>query len=140
MIKSKQRKPQRKPISEQEDDFYQPPTSEECDGSANFQDHHIVPVDEVKLCVPGDTKNKDHNAQLDSMIEKVEKAENGEIILCCTVCGKVTKGKSMGSARQNMRTHIETHIEGLSYPCNQCGKVNRTSHSLQVHVSRNHRH
>ena len=139
MIKSRQRKPQRNPISEKEDNFYQPPTSEVCDRSAKLEDHHIVPNDEGKLCVPGDTKNKVLNAQLDSMIENEEKAENGAIILFCTVCGKVTKGKCIGSARQNMRKHTETHNEGLSYPCNQCGKVNRTSHSLQVHVSRNHR-
>ena len=51
----------------------------------------------------------------------------------CVVCGK------MSSHIAHMRNHIETHIKGLSYRSNQCGKVNRSSHSLSVHVSTYHK-
>ena len=50
------------------------------------------------------------------------KVEEGELKFKCIVCGKTTKGKD---ARKSMRKHIETHIDDLSYPCNQCNKVSR---------------
>ena len=66
--------------------------------------------------------NEDLTFQLDSMMKK---AEDGEVKWNCKVCGKTVKGKNWGSARQHMREHVETHIEGLSYTCNQCGKASR---------------
>ena len=35
---------------------------------------------------------------------------------CCKLCGKTMMEK------QNMKFHVESHIEGLSFPCNVCGK------------------
>ena len=47
----------------------------------------------------------------------------------CLQCGKVDKKKS------NLINHIEgKHIEGITHPCNQCGKLFRYSNS---HVSTN---
>ena len=40
--------------------------------------------------------------------------------------------------RNNHRAHIETHIQGLSYPCNQCGTVDRTSATSRMHSKSNH--
>ena len=87
-----------------------------------LKNHSIVPVDSFKFAIPVDTKKEDLKVQLDSMMEK---AEDGEIKWICTVCGKAAKGKDWGTAKCNMRIHIETHMEGLSYSCNQCGKVSR---------------
>ena len=69
-----------------------------------------------KLLVPVDTSNEDLMAQLDSMMEK---SLDGENKYSCTICGK------QAETRKDMRHHNETHIEGLSYPCNQCGKISR---------------
>ena len=43
----------------------------------------------------------------------------------CTVCGKTAGGKNAGTNKNNMRMHIESHIEGPSYPCNQCENFSR---------------
>ena len=54
----------------------------------------------------------------------------------CTVCGKTSKGKD---ATRDLKRHIETHIDGLSYPCNNCGKFSRTSRGLLHHKSKYHK-
>ena len=54
----------------------------------------------------------------------------------CTVCGKEIKGKF---ARQNMKQHIYSHVEGVTYPCNQCGKLIRSSTALKRHISIEHK-
>ena len=76
---------------------------------------------------------EDMKSKLDSIIERVDGTDN---MLKCTVCGKETKGVY---AKTILRQHIETHIEGLSYPCNQCDIVSKTNNALKVHVFRNHR-
>ena len=92
--------------------------------------HPMVPVD--KILFDGNSSMEDLKLKLDSMMEKVD---DGVYTWKCNVCGKGTKEV----ARRNMRTHIETHIEGLSYPCSHCDVVSRSSNSLNVHVSRHHR-
>ena len=94
------------------------------------EDHSIVLVDASKTLVAADTSMEDMKSKVDSMIERVVGTDN---MLRCTVCGKGTKGMK---ARTILRQHIETHIEGLSYPCNQCDIVSRTSNALKVHVFR----
>ena len=66
-------------------------------------------------------------------ISLMEKVEEGIGAWRCTVCGKTAKTK------QDIKRHIETHLEGLSYSCNQCGKVSRSSNALNTHVSTFHR-
>ena len=90
-------------------------------------------VDSIKIPVPSNISTEDLKIKLDSMMERIDE---GEYSWKCTVCGKKTKGFFF---KKNMRTHIETHLEGMSYPCHQCGKVSRTSGSLQKHISRHHR-
>ena len=60
----------------------------------------------------------------------LEKLESGNVR--CTLCGKITND------RRNMRRHIETHMEGLSYVCPSCNKVFRSNNSLQTHKRRFH--
>ena len=70
--------------------------------------------------------------QINSMMEKV--ADNdGDNKWRCTVCAKVIK------SQRDMGRHIETHIEGVSYPCNLCGAIKRSSSSLNMHNTRYHR-
>ena len=63
-------------------------------------------------------------AKVDSMIEKQSDGYS------CTHCGHTTRKKD------HIREHVERHIEGLEYPCNSCGRVLRSSHSLTNHKSR----
>lgn len=48
----------------------------------------------------------------------------------CKVCGKELFGRTRN---QHMVDHIETHIEGLSFKCQQCGKLYRTRNLLRSH-------
>ena len=116
------------PSIKSEESHYKQETSKEFDMNtiSTFEDDLVVPAD--KMCVPS---NDDLKTQLDSMMVM---AEDGEIKYECTVCGKTAKTTKWATAKLNMRGHIETHIEGLSYPCNQCGMVSRTSNGLRLHV------
>ena len=82
----------------------------------------------------------DNLTDLSEVTEKINEnlIENGDGTLSCGVCGK------MGDAdnkRQKyiMQRHLETHLEGLSYPCQACGKTFRSKNSLNCHVSTFHR-
>ena len=79
----------------------------------------------------------------EDVLAEVEKKINENIIknedrsLTCRLCG-VTKSNKNRTAE--MKRHIEVHIEGISYPCQLCNKSFRSSTSLIMHKSRNHRH
>jgi len=70
-----------------------------------------------------------------SNLEEIEEELMGEKngLWHCKRCGKITKNK------YNIKSHIETHVEGVSYPCDHCGKLFRSRNSLQKHVSVKHR-
>ena len=57
----------------------------------------------------------------------------------CTICGKEGVGKFPALARSNLKKHIETHFEGLSFPCQVCGKTFRSRNALQIHNTRFHK-
>ena len=64
------------------------------------------------------------------------KSKNGEVddkIFRCTVCEKTM------THRENMKRHLETHLTGLSYDCNICGKTYRLKNSLANHKSLSHK-
>ena len=52
----------------------------------------------------------------------------------CLLCGK-----SGSKRKDNLKKHVETHLEGLSFPCPYCGNIFRSRNSLQNHNSRHHR-
>ena len=70
----------------------------------------------------------------DQMLEKTEsKMPNGKPMYKCTACGK--QGE-----KGNIRNHIEAaHFEGISLPCNTCGKVFRSRNMLSSHNWHCHR-
>ena len=70
--------------------------------------------------------------KLMSMMERLR--EKSEFKWLCKVCDRRTKG-----SKDNMRRHVEKHIDGLSYPCLQCGKVSKSSSGLKMHMVNYHR-
>ena len=64
--------------------------------------------------------------------ENIVKAEDGTF--SCKLCGKSGVKHS-----RNMKNHVETHMEGLSFPCQMCGKTFRSSHILKNHKYREHK-
>ena len=94
----------------------------------NSTSNAILPVDFVKVLV--DSNIEDLVTKIDSLAEKVD---DGDFKWKCKVCGKLVK------AKRDMGRHIETHLEGVSHTCNQCGKVSRSSNALVMHISTYHR-
>ena len=92
--------------------------------------YDIVPAEAEKMFMNEDMDNL--KIKINSLMEKVSE-NDGEIKWRCTVCAKVIKGQ------RDMGRHIETHIEGVSYPCNLCGAVKRSSSSFNMHNTRYHR-
>ena len=58
--------------------------------------------------------------------EYLGRNENGDYV--CKFCGK----DGVKHIR-NMKNHIETHLEGISFPCSICGKQFRSRNSLNSH-------
>ena len=53
--------------------------------------------------------------------------------LQCKICGNTA------SKLSNIKNHIETHMDGLSFPCTICGKTFRSRNSFKCHKSVFHR-
>ena len=72
--------------------------------------------------------NSDEIVKIDEKIkEYIDRDDQG--IYKCTYCGKIgDKFKS------HMKNHIETHLEGLSFPCHLCDKTFRSKNSLFNHT------
>merc|ERR1712133_217102 len=65
-------------------------------------------------------------SDLDQMLyEYMEKLSDGSY--SCKMCSKNTVAKT------HMKFHVETHISGLSFPCETCGKEFRLSDTLRKH-------
>ena len=61
---------------------------------------------------------------------------NGET-WSCTVCGKLA-AKPNVLGKSNLKRHTQTHMEGLTYPCNLCGKEFRSDNQYKQHMYRSH--
>ena len=71
--------------------------------------------------------------EIDAKIaENILKESDGTFT--CLLCGK-----SGSKRKDNLKKHVETHLEGLSFPCPYCGNIFRSRNSLQNHNSRHHR-
>ena len=66
--------------------------------------------------------------ELDETIEEMMERVDGK--WKCTRCGK------MGKHKGTMREHIETHIDGLNFPCQFCDKTFRSRHVLRDHIGK----
>ena len=75
------------------------------------------------------TENFDLKEAVDNLISK---ENNFDFV--CKACGK------RDSRIQNMRKHVEIHIEGLTYGCHSCDKTFRSKSSYNNHMYRDKTH
>ena len=69
-------------------------------------------------------------SEVDNAInENMEKASG---MWKCKFCGKTFLRKDVS------KKHIETHLDGLSFPCQLCGKTFRSRNALSIHKARYH--
>ena len=72
------------------------------------------------------SENYENIEELDLEIEKrMEKQADGKWM--CLTCERIFKIKG------HMKEHIETHIDGLKFPCQNCDKVLRSRNTLRSH-------
>lgn len=51
----------------------------------------------------------------------------------CTICDKILNEKT------SARKHVEIHFDGLQFPCQDCNKILRSRHALEMHIHRMHK-
>ena len=90
------------------------------------------PSQESVKSVFSPSKRDEVEEKLMSMMERLR--EKSEFKWRCKVCDRRTKG-----SKDNMRRHVEKHVDGLSYPCLQCGKGSKSSSGLKMHMVNYHR-
>ena len=78
------------------------------------------------LCLEG-TESGDLNDVEGQINQYMENLGPGNF--ACKICGKTA------TKTTNIRNHIETHLEGISYPCTICSKSFRSKNSLNNHKS-----
>jgi len=79
------------------------------------------------------TDTQELDAKVKSMMTKSENIFQGRKADICTVCGKEGLGR-------NIIDHIEAnHLEGVSIPCNSCGKIFRSRNAQRLHNAKNHK-
>ena len=88
---------------------------------------HVSPVMTKKtIAMPfSDLQNiEEIDKEIDNMIEKLEGSRRR-----CLPCGRISSNFS------HAREHAETHIDGLSFPCQYCNKIFRSRPSFTKHIN-----
>ena len=72
-------------------------------------------------------------SQIKPKVEELTEKVDGH--LRCKFCGKTTAANK----RNNHNDHVESHFEGLSFPCSYCPKTFKTRNSQRTHKYRDHK-
>ena len=91
---------------------------------------------EKKIAIPRQYQNNTENRVIAGTLTSIEelnqkiaenlgKDENGKH--CCNICGQTSKHSG------HIKEHIETHFEGLSFPCPQCPYIGMRHHINRMH-------
>ena len=78
------------------------------------------------------TNNGDQQEEIDRKVdEHIETCLDGTFK--CLFCGKIDSSNRTKGNLQNIRAHVETHLEGISYQCTKCEKTFRSRNSFSKH-------
>ena len=124
--------PKLEPTSQADSELPKPSYKREISNYENFGVE-----DSFTVAVPREfSADLDHIKEMvESMMEKSENliATGRQKAHKCNVCGK----EGLGS---HIKDHIEAkHIEGISIPCNICGRIVRSTNALRQHKKINHK-
>ena len=97
----------------------------------NTNGREVTKVDKILV-----STSEDFSEVKERVKQYMEKATNGKFR--CTICGKEAVGE-VKNAKTNLMNHVETHLEGLSFPCQLCGKTFRSRNAFNIHKTRFHR-
>ena len=84
-----------------------------------------------KIIVPTSAFSQDIDHISAEISKHIERLVDGTYK--CALCGKTSNQNS------NIRTHIETHMEGLQFPCQICGKTFRSRKVLYNHLAKHNK-
>ena len=89
----------------------------------------VVSVVKPQKTMVIESANFDNLEELDQMLnDMIERVDGDGKNRRCLRCGKISRDYF------NAKEHAETHIEGLSFPCQYCNKSFRSRHSLRTHT------
>ena len=71
--------------------------------------------------------------EIDLKMKELYKKNENDGVWSCLVCDYTTRTNS-----GDMRKHIETHLDGLSYTCSLCNREFRKRDSLYKHIKKSH--
>ena len=100
-------------------------------------------IKERRELIPRNTTvalNPEENIGFDKQVlQYLEECSDGSYK--CTACGKTSDNERGGKSKQkfNMKKHIETHLDGLSYSCPFCEKTFRSRNLLSWHKYVHHK-
>jgi len=114
-------------------------TPQSFDYPQSFKEHKITKSEQQETSIQLNSQivqplalgTTDFSEVDERLYQNMERNSDGSY--SCKVCSKTVPKKT------HMKFHVETHMEGLSFPCNTCGKEFRTRHLLKNHYSRFHR-
>ena len=94
---------------------------------------------EEKRSFTNEIVNVEKIAAISTNIQELEEQINQYLEKCqdglysCLLCGRT------GNRSRNLKNHIETHIEGLKFPCEKCGQTFRSRNALNQHIFYKHK-
>merc|ERR1712129_111495 len=95
------------------------------------EDADLLDKDDVILVETDNSKPVlNPNRELDLQIETIIEKSDG--LWRCKVCDK------RAYLKHHIKSHAESHIEGVSHACHICSKSFSSRHNLQSHISKQH--
>ena len=86
-----------------------------------------APTNDTSRIFVGNMTPEEIEAQTKELYQKIDG------VWTCLHCGKTT-----AQQKNNIRFHVETHMDGLCYTCNICNKDFRSQNILKCHKQRSH--
>ena len=93
---------------------------EENDLTNDFQD--LIDRDVIERSVLKDKR--------EALMERQDRTKHSKRTWICKECGMKSTNKD------HVRTHVETHLEGLEFVCDLCGNITKTTAAFAVHQHR----